>query len=161
MSLLPVILTYRGSPQKRWHKKAHVLYEWKSENWFLMGPPRMVETLERSSKVTNAYGSLMRNGGLQRAVKGFLTVVEVFTIIFHNFYFCCLNEGLSLCSGKSWIARQHLVWDIQAMVHAAQQSTGWDALGKWSEVKVVQSCLTFCDSMDSSMEFSRPEYWSG
>ena len=61
----------------------------------------MVETLESSSKVTNAYGSLMRNGGLQRAVKGFLTVVEVFTIIFHNFYFCCLNEGLSLCSVKS------------------------------------------------------------
>ena len=37
-----------------------------------------------------------------------------------------------------------------------------------SESKVVQSCLTLCDPMDSSlhqaplsMEFSRQEYWSG
>ena len=30
-------------------------------------------------------------------------------------------------------------------------------------MKITQSCLTFCDPMDSteSMEFSRPEYWSG
>ena len=28
-------------------------------------------------------------------------------------------------------------------------------------MKVAQSCLTLCDPMDSSMEFSRPEYWSG
>ena len=28
------------------------------------------------------------------------------------------------------------------------------------KVKVTQSCLTLCDSMDS-MEFSRSEYWSG
>ena len=28
-------------------------------------------------------------------------------------------------------------------------------------VKVDQSCLTLCDPMDFSMEFSRPEYWSG
>ena len=31
-----------------------------------------------------------------------------------------------------------------------------------NEVKVVQSCPTLCDPMDiQSMEFSRPEYWSG
>ena len=30
------------------------------------------------------------------------------------------------------------------------------------KVKVAQSCLTRCDIMDyKSMEFSRPEYWSG
>ena len=30
------------------------------------------------------------------------------------------------------------------------------------KVKVAQSCLTLCDIMDyKSMEFSRPEYWSG
>ena len=29
------------------------------------------------------------------------------------------------------------------------------------KVKVAQSCQTFCDPMDLSMEFSRPEYWSG
>ena len=31
------------------------------------------------------------------------------------------------------------------------------------KVKVAQSCPTLCDPMDSiqSMEFSRPEYWSG
>ena len=30
------------------------------------------------------------------------------------------------------------------------------------EVKVSQSCLPLCDSMDiQSMEFSRPKYWSG
>ena len=30
------------------------------------------------------------------------------------------------------------------------------------KVKVSQSCLTLCDPMDiQSMEFSRPEYWSG
>ena len=28
------------------------------------------------------------------------------------------------------------------------------------KVKVAQSCLTLCNPMDS-MEFSRPEYWSG
>ena len=30
-------------------------------------------------------------------------------------------------------------------------------------MKVAQSCLTLCDSVDhiQSMEFSRPEYWSG
>ena len=30
-------------------------------------------------------------------------------------------------------------------------------------MKITQSCLIFCDPMDSieSMEFSRPEYWSG
>ena len=28
------------------------------------------------------------------------------------------------------------------------------------KVKVTQSCLTLCDPMES-MEFSRPEYWSG
>ena len=29
-------------------------------------------------------------------------------------------------------------------------------------VKVAQSCPTLCDSVDcKSMEFSRPEYWSG
>ena len=32
---------------------------------------------------------------------------------------------------------------------------------KWC-VKVVQSCPTFCDPINiQSMEFSRPEYWSG
>ena len=30
-----------------------------------------------------------------------------------------------------------------------------------SEVKVAQLCPTLCNPMDSSMEFSRPEYWSG
>ena len=32
-----------------------------------------------------------------------------------------------------------------------------------AKVKVAQSCLTLCDPMDyiQSMEFSRPEYWSG
>ena len=31
-----------------------------------------------------------------------------------------------------------------------------------NEVKVTQSCLTLCKLMDiQSMEFSRPEYWSG
>ena len=33
-----------------------------------------------------------------------------------------------------------------------------------SKVKVTQSCPTLCDHMDyniQSMEFSRPEYWSG
>ena len=29
------------------------------------------------------------------------------------------------------------------------------------KVKVTQSCLTLCDPMDYTMEFSRPEYWSG
>ena len=31
------------------------------------------------------------------------------------------------------------------------------------KVKIAQSCLTLCDPMDyiQSMEFSRPEYWSG
>ena len=29
------------------------------------------------------------------------------------------------------------------------------------DVKVVQLCPARCDPMDSSMEFSRPEYWSG
>ena len=28
-------------------------------------------------------------------------------------------------------------------------------------MKVAQSCPTLCDPMDYSMEFSRPEYWSG
>ena len=27
------------------------------------------------------------------------------------------------------------------------------------KVKVTQSCLTPCDLMDYTMEFSRPEYW--
>ena len=32
----------------------------------------------------------------------------------------------------------------------------------WCKVKVAQSCLTLCDPMTiQSMEFSRPEYWSG
>ena len=35
-----------------------------------------------------------------------------------------------------------------------------DALGK-VKVKAAQSCLTLCDPTDFSMEFSRPEYWSG
>ena len=31
-----------------------------------------------------------------------------------------------------------------------------------AKVKIAQSCLTLCDPMDiQSMEFSRPEYWSG
>ena len=31
-----------------------------------------------------------------------------------------------------------------------------------SEVKVAQSCPTLCNPIDyKSMEFSRPEYWSG
>ena len=30
-----------------------------------------------------------------------------------------------------------------------------------SEVKVTQLCPPLCNPMDSSMEFSRPEYWSG
>ena len=29
------------------------------------------------------------------------------------------------------------------------------------KVKVTQSCPVLCDPMDWSMEFSRPEYWSG
>ena len=29
------------------------------------------------------------------------------------------------------------------------------------KVKIAQSCPTLCDPMDWSMEFSRPEYWSG
>ena len=29
------------------------------------------------------------------------------------------------------------------------------------KVKVTQSCLTLCDPRLQSMEFSRPEYWSG
>ena len=29
------------------------------------------------------------------------------------------------------------------------------------KVKIAQSCPTLCDSIDWSMEFSRPEYWSG
>ena len=34
---------------------------------------------------------------------------------------------------------------------------------KVKKVKVTQLCLTLCDPMDctQSMEFSRPEYWSG
>ena len=36
-----------------------------------------------------------------------------------------------------------------------------DALGK-VKVKVAQSCLTLCDPWTTqSMQFSRPEYWSG
>ena len=31
----------------------------------------------------------------------------------------------------------------------------------WSELKVSQSCLTLCDPMDCTREFSRPEHWSG
>ena len=46
----------------------------------------------------------------------------------------------------------------------------WGAIAKKDEMKVkaVQSCLTLCDPIDYiacqaplSMEFSRPEYWSG
>ena len=42
----------------------------------------------------------------------------------------------------------------------------WIDLGLSHRVKVevAQSCLTLCDLMDytiQSMEFSRPEYWSG
>ena len=29
------------------------------------------------------------------------------------------------------------------------------------KVKVIQSCPILCDPMDWSMEFPRPEYWSG
>ena len=29
------------------------------------------------------------------------------------------------------------------------------------KVKVPQSCQTFCDPMDYTVAFSRPEYWSG
>ena len=32
---------------------------------------------------------------------------------------------------------------------------------KRKKVKVAQLCLTLCNPMDLSMEFSRPEYWSG
>ena len=32
---------------------------------------------------------------------------------------------------------------------------------KCQKVLVAQSCPTLCDPMDFSMEFSRPEYWSG
>ena len=33
---------------------------------------------------------------------------------------------------------------------------------KCSKVKVAQLCPTLCDPVDiQSMEFSRPEYWSG
>ena len=31
----------------------------------------------------------------------------------------------------------------------------------WSEVKVTESCPTLCDPINWSMEFSRPEHWSG
>ena len=31
---------------------------------------------------------------------------------------------------------------------------------RYLKVKVTQLCLTLCDPMDSSMEFSRQEYWS-
>ena len=45
--------------------------------------------------------------------------------------------------------------------------TGWQSSslhwgGKKVKVKVIQLCLTLCDPMGiQSMEFSRPEYWSG
>ena len=29
------------------------------------------------------------------------------------------------------------------------------------KVKIAQSCSTLCDLMDCTMDFSRPEYWSG
>ena len=33
---------------------------------------------------------------------------------------------------------------------------------KWSEVKVIQSCLTLCNSMDYTVQrILQPEYWSG
>ena len=35
------------------------------------------------------------------------------------------------------------------------------ALRKAMKVKVAQSHLTLCDPMAQSMDFSRPEYWSG
>ena len=38
----------------------------------------------------------------------------------------------------------------------------WTDLLRWLKVKVALSCPTLCDLMDiQSMEFSRPEHWSG
>ena len=41
--------------------------------------------------------------------------------------------------------------------------TDADHSGLQVKVKVTQSCVTLCNSMGyvQSMEFSRPEYWSG
>ena len=43
------------------------------------------------------------------------------------------------------------------------QQSSLDFICVYNIVKVAQSCLTLCDARDyiQSMEFSRPEYWSG
>ena len=59
-----------------------------------------------------------------------------------------------------WIKK---VWYIHTMEYysAIKRSTFQSVLvrGMNLKVKVTQSCLTLCNSMD--MEFSRSEYWSG
>ena len=40
-------------------------------------------------------------------------------------------------------------------------SASWVSPNQAFEVKVTQSCLTLCNPMDQSMEFSRPDYWHG
>ena len=67
-----------------------------------------------------------------------------------------MNDGNRL-KGKTPDTRTHYsVKSCLSQMHFYQTH-------RVSEVKVAQSCLTLCDPMDytQSMEFSRPEYWSG
>ena len=58
-----------------------------------------------------------------------------------------LNESFFSLKKKLFLAATLVLWDLNSL-----------------KVKVIQSCLTLCNSpwnSIQSMEFSRPEYWSG
>ena len=53
-----------------------------------------------------------------------------------------------------------IIYDSQDMEAKYMSISRW--MGKADvRVKVTRSCLTLCDPTEESMEFSRPEYWSG
>ena len=56
--------------------------------------------------------------------------------------------------GHDLVTKQQKQYDYIAMLFPTLTTS-------FMKVKVAQLCPTLCDPMDQSMDFSRPEYWSG
>ena len=78
------------------------------------------------------------------------------------------SANLSMINSTGFVCKSDLTWELlasipfQCLIAHCLGGSRFPTESLKVKVLVTQSCLTLCDPVDiQSMEFSRPEYWSG
>ena len=78
------------------------------------------------------------------------------------------SANLSMINSTGFFCKSDLTWELlasipfQCLIAHCLGGSRFPTESLKVKVLVTQSCLTLCDPVDiQSMEFSRPEYWSG